>query len=69
MVLREIFSEVYVVRAEHLFEQNVIRYTAISEHFEEISDLELTPGYGCHLASHNDAEGKIVSVTAFWKRR
>jgi len=50
-VAQLVMSKVIVVRAQHLFELDLIEYFAYSEMFREVSEGEVTPDYVWHIDS------------------
>lgn len=43
--LKRIMGQCIIVRAEHMFINNIIEYSAISEHFRDLPEGEITPEY------------------------
>lgn len=52
--LKRVMGQCIVVHAEHLFDADVIEYTAISEHFRPIAEGEITPEYDWIFTSEGD---------------
>jgi len=59
--LREcLFSNFVIVRAEFLYMEDKVEYTAFSPLFREVNDGEETPKYSVIVTEERDKEGNIA---------